>query len=174
MTNLHSIIRDTRFNSRCMRSIVFGSESINWSWKCLNLDTCAFYDRADVITIQPGALFTTEDTILYGLRSDLNVIQNCICFFFKMVRMWAWMLQQTESSEITSAGVISRERLTFHRFPLNDPERLRLCSRFNGIPVYPFSLSKFWGCAVNISHDTISNQTREMYNDISNQQLCCF
>lgn len=50
------------------------------------------------------------------------------------------------------------------------------CSRFNGIPVYPFSLSKFWGCAVSISHETISNQTREMYDDIWNQQLClcCF
>jgi len=32
----------------------------------MNLDTCAFYDRGNVITIQPRALFTTEDTRFMG------------------------------------------------------------------------------------------------------------
>jgi len=56
---------------------------------------------------------------LHGLCSNLNVTQSCICFFFQngAYVCFSWMLQPTESSEITSAGVISRGKADFPQIP---------------------------------------------------------
>lgn len=104
-----------------------------------------------------SAIYNRGGHKLHAVCSKLDLIQNCICFFFKMVRMCAFpgCFNRQKAVRLRPRALSPEERLTFHRFPLNDPERLRLwllaVHRDTSLPIQSLDVLRL--CSEHFSRD---------------------
>lgn len=83
-------------------------------------------------TILTHANFTTDLTCLrYNLGRCLQlscIVTNGLCCKLNNVVYvcFSWMLNRQKAVRLRPRPLSPEERLTFHRFPLNDPQRLKL------------------------------------------------